>query len=423
MIQLAARLNQLSNHYTAALHRIGVLEAMFRESGISLMPPSPAMPPQGYSPASTPIQHLQPIPSPGMPGSPFGMPFGASPRAVNAGFVPHPSPGIYPSQYPSPMLHPHFNHSSSPSPFRRASTGGPADDLAGPLTPGQAGRLPYNSFSPQLQAVAGSSSGQYPFDLGIMPPPSTGKRPINLGGPPSAADLRRQSIESSVLRKKGKPEGKGDSESGEESNRSNGALEGITEAEVQGLGMGDIEPVGNSGDVEEHAETGDHGDIGSSGSQDSHSHPSSPSPPTRASMLLTPASADVFHRALLNGTDTPDEFSMTNNPDMTGIKIIHDGERGNLYYTVPESRRDSEHGGSDNASAYEPESKLNGHKHTNGDSDGANTNENGAVSDDGKKEDYVPMFASLAHTPQQIAEIQRMREEALKAREKQSARA
>jgi len=39
---------------------------------------------------------------------------------------------------------------------------------------------------------------------------------------------------------------------------------------------------------------------------------------------------------------------------------------------------------------------------------------------DGKDHEFVPMFASLAHTPEQLAEIARIRESAIRERERRS---
>lgn len=343
--------------------------------------------------------------------------------------MPFPSPGMF----PSPMLHPNFHshsypHSHSPSPFRRASTSGPADELAGPLTPGHPTPPP--------------GSGQFPFDLGIMPSPSPANvNPSPLKGPPTPADLRRMSIESSVLKKKVQQPRSDRSESGEESNRGSDPLPDIDETtSVQGLGMGEV---GGSSSIETAASingesgTASHGRDSGAGEENesipSSSHQSSPSPPNRRSMLLTPAPADVFHGALVQGTDTPDAFDQQQREGMSGItdiKVIADGERGNLYYREMGDRSsfssDSAHANGQNGHSNGANGHANGHSH---DADHVSLNDEDeeelvdadAAGDSRLKEDYVPMFASLAHTPQQLAEIQRMREGAIKAKQREAA--
>ncbi|KAK1920546.1 hypothetical protein DB88DRAFT_475820 [Papiliotrema laurentii] len=316
--ELNARLSHVSSQFTAALHRINVLESMFRESGQPFPPVSPGLAPgppghspglaPGLSPGPLPNGHLQPMPSPLPPASPFAMGFGPSPRAVSGGFVPYPSPAMY----PSPMLHPHFGHPPNPSPlppFRRASmTGVDEPSLAGPLTPGH---------------PTANGSGIFPFDLGIMPAPSPAQPMPNGNGPLSAADLRRMSIESSVMKKK-KEAAKSGSESGEDSSRGLEALPDVDETgSVHGLGMGELD-VGGSEPMQRGGANGESG----SGS----SHPSSPSPPTRASMLLTPGSI-FLHQPLIQGAETPEEFGAESVSDVSEIKMIPDAENGNLYYT------------------------------------------------------------------------------------------
>ena len=146
------------------------------------------------------------------------------------------------------------------------------------------------------------------------------------------------------------------------------------------------------------------------------SHPSSPSPPNASTMLLTPASADLFRRVMSNGSDngavprlagsSSNGGSSSDLSSLNGIKVISDGERGNVYYT-------------DNGDAT---LKFNGKalrvpaplmEATNGDVEhGANGE--GEEEGNGEDKEYTPMFASLAHTPAQLAEFKRMREDALK---------
>lgn len=244
----------------------------------------------------------------------------------------------------------------------------------------------------------------FPFEMGIMPSPRPPTQSSS-NGQPSADELRRMSIESSVLKKKVKEEAKSGSESGEDAPRSPSALENIKETEnLEGLGMGEI----GDGNADRGRQL--------SGDGSASSHPSSPSPPTRASVLLTPASAEVYHRALVQGTDTPEEFARRDSlqDGLSGIKLVPDIARGNIYYTSSLAGSEAGEGGSDNASAYEPREEgtiLNGNTDRPGDGQSTEGKEIPKIS-----ADFVPMFASLAHTPQQLAEIQRMTKEAMQAR-------
>ena len=150
------------------------------------------------------------------------------------------------------------------------------------------------------------------------------------------------------------------------------------------------------------------GDSGSGSSR-----PSSPSPPNRASMLLTPASADLFHRALIQGAETPDEFQRDiSHIDLRQIKVVSDAEDGCFPSDGPAQPGSEGDVASDNASAYEPDDKENATL--------ANGHEVEGHGVEVAKEDYVPMFASIAHTPQQVREIHQMRERVIKARESRS---
>ena len=168
-LQLTTRLTQISSQYTATLHRLGALENLVREAGVQ---------------AQAASNGLSPLPT---PASPYGFGFAASPQPSLSSYI---SPGMY----PSPVLHPHFqphshlapphaSQSMSPGTPRRASTSGGEDAaaLAGAIHPG----LGYGFSMPPSAA----NSGQ----------PSPGS---NGGYEMSSADLRRISIESSVMKRK-----------------------------------------------------------------------------------------------------------------------------------------------------------------------------------------------------------------------------
>ncbi|KAK4684432.1 hypothetical protein P7C73_g5745, partial [Tremellales sp. Uapishka_1] len=229
------------------------------------------------------------------------------------------------------MLHPsHVYGSHSPTPFRRPSSVGVSEvSLAGPLTPG-----------------LNHPPSPHPLDVGngIMPSPSLAYQTHNqlgLGRPTSpqtqtAADLRRISIESSVLKKKVKAES------------ASPEPQPMIEEEVEGLGMG---AVGIS----------------------------SPSP--KGQILTTPANSELYHPPLPTM--------------MNGIQCVPDGDRGNVYSL--------KHQDDDGTSVSEDEQE-----------DPSTTNTSVSL----EEGEYRPLFASLAHTPEQLLQIKRMREQALKERER-----
>ena len=310
------------------------------------------------------------------------------------------------------MLHPHYHgasHSHSPSPFRRTSPSGLRDDAqaAGLLPPGQPAAV----------------NGAFTSDLGIMPlgsPASVQQPTSTANGGLSPADLRRLSIESSVLKKKPQHP---TSDSGDSSPRAESdPLPDIDEVSSKGLGVGELsiveeaftDPMGG----QELSDGGSREGRGDNNSTDSH--PSSPSPPNRASMLLTPASPDLFHCALsINGSQTPEIAFLSSgggsrcdlSVPLQSIEVMHDGEKGNVYYHSAPASEIGE-GGSDGVSALDTDMSTRSAAYR------EKSTENGSDENGDSKVEYTPMFASLAHTPQQLVEIQRMREDALRAREK-----
>jgi len=218
------------------------------------------------------------------------------------------------------------------------------------------------------------TSGTYPsIGLGTMPlssPSMRGPSPtLNRDGSSSAADLRRLSIESSVLKKKVKA--KGGSESGESSSNRAGR-EPLLEANeaLDGLGfvVENVDAHRTSTVVTESNGTSVEGSTSSS------SHPTSPSPQPRQHILISPVNADLFHG---NGIHTPESPALGS--DLSAIKVVIDKEQGDLYF------RD------DNPLSSTP-----------GDEKAEQI------------EAVEPVFASLAHTPEQVRELARMREEAVR---------
>ncbi|ORX35124.1 hypothetical protein BD324DRAFT_652838 [Kockovaella imperatae] len=379
--EASAKISQITSLYTATLHRLGALENFVRESGLQPPPTLPivttgAAPSQQLSP---PSPYPPPFPSPHTPNRPMG-------------YFPYPSPGMY----PSPMLHPHFhsqNHSPramTPGGYRRASTAGGEDAaaLAGSFLPASYGYNAGASFPGQASSIAPSHDQQNGQ--------SSGK---------SAADLRRISIASQVLKQKpDHPTSRSDSVSsvGSSSQEHVGIPE--DDGELNGLGVGDV-PLPRINGTRSPG-------IGPSPPSD----PGSPSPPNRNSVLLTPApvSAEIFQRSA-NTSDCgsmrsngqvrtaeslspPTSGSSTDLPGLNGVKVFPEGDRGNVYFAVSDLMEEA--GQSvlfETAKKQSPSKQGMDEKRTDG-------------------EPLVPMFASLAHTPAQLAEIQRMREEVLKGK-------
>ena len=381
----------------------------------------------GHSHAPVMIQHLQALSSPVPQGSPYGLGFAMSPHPGSAGFMPYPSPGLFGS--PSPMLHPGYSMqghmTQMPSPYRRGSTGDPLDELAG----GSAGGRP------GLQSSSLGRTDSFPFHMNIMPAPSTSHDANEASGEPSAAEIRRRSIESSVLKKKVKEEPT-PSESGESSKSkspSSNLLPGIEE--VDGSSRAASENGRDQGEEEGEGAISERNaseDTTSQPNTFSDSHRSSPSPPIRGSMILTPASTQMFHRPLVSGSDTPDEFCMSNEAlPLVAVegKEVPEPEGGDGIYF--QQRRLSE-SNAHNHSTSGMEGEWAGGQEMDLET-GSDTAKfgvrietmsladavmGGAIkSGSEERDDYMPLFASLAHTPQQVAEIQRLREEEAQRKE------
>jgi hypothetical protein len=204
------------------------------------------------------------------------------------------------------------------------------------------------------------------------------------------------SIASSVLKKK-TPKPAGTSDGSELSDLiSEGIEEGLSanvelefKDQVEGLGI----PISISNN-DYHKQSNSTLCFGSLGSLT----PASPSPPNRGSMLLTPANADVYHGQVNGGQVEGDEVG-------TGKGGLVDGQiRGSDQ-------------GSEDGSGYKPSREVEivreNHQSSTNLREGKPSPTNDQVEVNGQ-EDYVPMFASLAHTPEQIAEMKRMRDEVVR---------
>ncbi|KAL7420378.1 hypothetical protein Q5752_005348 [Cryptotrichosporon argae] len=401
---MQGRYAQLSQAYAGVIARLNGLEALMRDQG---QPPSPAalsasMPAHSASMLGVGNLH-QPVPSP--LHSPF-LPF---PMASTPGY-PYPSPGQ--GMFPPQMMHPY--HPASP--FRRASAA-PSDVLAGPLTPGAyQSELPANTPSSGIMTSQVNGNGTHAG-------PSSGL---------TAADVRRISIEASVLKKKKTDDdsrrSRSDSAAGSVSSTGCAA---IPEA-VEGLGMGDIDPpprVDGLQGSQAGSEPGEGAEPAAPSSIPGSSAPSvngsetfapesrprelsppssaspmgprsdasSPSPPRR---LVTPAEIAIF--AAANG-DKP-------------IRCVPDADGGNVYMADDVGAQDDAHDEHANGVAA-----LNGHAEElkaalgrDGEINGAATTVDAIVDADANNsgDDGEPVFASLAHGPEQLAEIKRMRERA-----------
>ncbi|WWD22637.1 hypothetical protein CI109_107130 [Kwoniella shandongensis] len=365
---MQSRLAQLHQMYTSAIQRLASFEIALREHGASIPPP----------PSPLPLQFPQNSPMPMMPMSPYAPSPGRN-TPMGGVFMPYPSPG----GYPSPMLHSAAyhshshgqSHSASPNPFRRSSgminglhpgslgsNDTEVSNLAGPLTPGilSGGGL------------YGMDIGSSTLPIGAVVLPPAGSEEAN-GSRQSLAERRRFSIESTVLKKKVKDEKEASGEIIEEENGTqqvNGA---------DGTENG-IDPTNNG-------------------------HPASPSPVSR-----------------VNG----------------GLRVLHDGANGNVYYSTEDGQTASSHldtkDGSDNLDIENvPDLETDNEQTSSLSASVSGTLASASSNGDGESDPSErererergramvisePIFASLAHTPEQIEEMRKMREEAVRERQR-----
>lgn len=332
--------------------------------------------------------------------TPLASPYIAFPAAMAAGahlgFL-HYNPGAYPS--------PIVPHGFPTSPYPRRADGAlGVSDLAGPLTPGQS-TIP---SSAQSQA-----SSPYPSDLTLNT--STG---LSFQGgsspdkpPLSAAELRRLHITSSVLKKKTRePSDSGDSNTAVSTKASEPMTTTMSESGdsscqmMSGLGISqmDVQSTfpsanGNAKEAHDHERSARHQQQRPSKQGSTSSASSEASSGRRHQILITPSNAELFHTA--NGQ--PLEPLTSDEPGVFVRENGHGVENGHaataaveLESKSPKSKASS----SPKVSTKKPE-----HLHV-------------TASDT----EFAPMFASLAHTPQQLAEIARIREEAIRERERRT---
>ncbi|OCF45000.1 hypothetical protein I317_01051 [Kwoniella heveanensis CBS 569] len=407
--ELQARLSQLQHMNNALLNRLGTYETVLRETGIILPPPPSPIP--MHIPQSSPLQ---------MPTSPFAPSPVPGRSASMGGFIPYPSPGMYPSPMlqPNPHypVHPHA-HSSSPTPFRRlsglqnafVSSPGLEDGLNGSLTPGLTG---------------------FPMDIGSSTMPIGLGHPTSYGGPEVSQDRerRRQSIESSVLKKKVK----------EMTITSEGELKQPIEEE-EDLQSGDrieIPIVSNGPSSQSGSGSGPKSGFGSESmsepnSSASNSHPSSPRsaasalpPPTNGETLAIDQNGVSTHS--LNVSTSTVKTQVTSSSG-NGLRVILDGERGNVYYAseferaeasgAQDSEQEVSHTGTESQ-----EQSVSGDNGTTGGSMPSGIDKKGEAHGDtednqeaGGDKTFEPIFASLAHTPEEVGHI---RSQAEKYRER-----
>ncbi|WVR03110.1 hypothetical protein IAU60_000100 [Kwoniella sp. DSM 27419] len=386
--ELHNQLSQLHQVYTHTLARLATLESVVRETGLMVpAPPSPL--PFGFS---------QPSPMPPSPFPSSPAPGRLTPNMAGGGFISFPSPGMYPSPamtssgggmlHPNPHYpaHPHSQY-SSPSPFRRSSgmSNGhgqahikgidDSSSLAGPLTPGLMG------FTNTMDIASG-----------IMPSPNSGQSAGALEDPTMI--MRRQSIESSVLKKKVR-DMSAISDERERVSECDGAI-----AE------------------EDHSEPGPAG-IDSASASGSHSHSHSSTLESRSGSVVS-TSASVSAPGSSASVPPSPPVGYATRLEGEGIKVVHDGE-GNVYY--PEYGPD----GPDHTLVREGAQEafsLNSPKLASGDLREQRDPQNDPAHDDhtqppvrlkgdtapqGDLVSSEPIFASLAHTPEQVEEMKRMR--------------
>jgi hypothetical protein len=222
----------------------------------------------------------------------------------------------------------------------------------------------------------------------------------------SAVELRRLHIASSVLKKKTPT-----SESGYSNPNSTQVSEVATDGDktsdsnpVAGLGITQLSDVSSTFPSVNGNDTrptpSKHGSLSSSTS----SSDASSAPPGRQ-ILTTPSIAHVYPGS--GKIIVPESLSMT-----TGAPDVFVGE--------PESVDEvSTHTPGANGTTCSPIMEKKSETNLTDSMNNNEPNDRDATADDGDAE-YVPMFASLAHTPEQLAEIARMRESAIRDRARRS---
>ncbi|WWC90239.1 uncharacterized protein L201_005172 [Kwoniella dendrophila CBS 6074] len=372
--ELQSRLAQIQQLYTTALSRLSTCESALRDSGIMLPPlPSPI-----------PL-HLPQSPLPMMPGPPYAPSPGRNTPIIGGTFMPYPSPGMYPS--PMPMLHPNLihthshshSHQQSPSPYRRSSSMNSNNFINN----GLAGNGSTPPFSPGFNGNGlGEQNGSlsYPMDIGSSTMPIGLGHPVNNGQGENQIERekRRQSIESSVMKKKILPLTSNSSSSPSTIDNSNSSIS--TSGSV-------VESVDEDKVTEAIEE-----DVGNSSSQDGMSN--------QAESIVS------------NSSSLPHSDHVTSNLNIdridkeSTIKVMLDSKRGNIYYR-PIDVDINQNGNS----TSEDQNILSKSPQNGGTAlesiDSISSND--VAEQKSRAETLEPIFASLAHTPEQIEEMRQMK--------------
>lgn len=351
------RLETLSHMYQAVCHRLREVEHRGADAGHSPQPPvQPSLQPSPGMPAMSAMV----TPHIGFP-SPMASPM------PPMGYMPYPHPHLYPSPMQS---HSGFvNFVPSPSPQRRTDSATNSDLLAGPLTPGN---------GPSAPGSQGSS--QYPSDLSLNPAGTPSSSATGLSEL-SAAELRRINIASSVLKKKSRV-ATDPSENGESSHApaSKPAVD-ISDDTVEGLGIKQCDTVPSA-----------FPSVNGAGSPSPRTSPRKPTKQRSTDSISSDASSGPPGRSLLI---TPSDTGPKTRSPATVMSPVPDGdetftpEDANEGTPCPPQKGDDYFG---------PVSDVHDSSLGNGDTE------------------FAPMFASLAHTPEQLQEIARIQSEALKRR-------
>lgn len=382
---LRNRFDTLTHMYQAVCGRLREVEMGSSEGG-AVHPSSP----MALSPhLSTHVMAF----STGVPGTPVGlMPYSPGPGPGGAYSPVSPMGGIAPHAFP-------FHTSgASPSPLRRAeSSSGAPDPLAGPLTPGA-------SATPSLSV----SSSPYPSHLSLKPLSTSTSASTNSNTSESArlsaAELRRINIASSVLKKKKKPE---ESESGDSNPKSSSDTIDLSMSKsspsvdpLDGLGISQMAVLPSA--FPSANGTRNNGVPKPTKQRSTSSMSSDSSAPPGRSIIITPSSTDVFR----SGQNSPESLTT---PGLNGCDApsvyVREPEEVDLTDDTPTIPLDKHR---------EHINALNDHLPHGADGD---DDDNVDRADDAE---IAPMFASLAHTPEQLAEFARIRQEALRDRQRRA---
>lgn len=351
------RFETLSHMYQAVCHRLREVEQ--HDSGHSPRPPVQASLQPTLQPSTAMVTPVMGYPSP--MGSPMPMTY-----------MPYPQHHMYPSPL---QAHGFANYVASPSPHRRNEGSANGDVLAGPLTPGHA-----------PSATASHASSTHPSDLSLNPSATPSSSATTISDL-STAELRRINIASSVLKKKKKsvatdPSESGDSASAPASKPSDVAdICEVVSADmtVEGLGIKRYDDVPSTfPSVNDPSSPTSPRNPAKQRSTDSISSDASSGPPGRP-LLITPSDTGPKSRSPRTVMSPVPDNEEAFNPD--------DANEGT---PCPHSKTKCFHSLND---THDPTIIANGDA------------------------EFAPMFASLAHTPEQLQEIARIQSEALRNRE------